>query len=69
MALVSIQSISLAYGGHPLLDNATLQLDRGEKIGFLGRNGEGKSTLLGIIGGDIQPDHGEVVTQSGVTIT
>ena len=69
MALVSIQSISLAYGGHPLLDNATLQLDRGEKIGFLGRNGEGTSTLLGIIGGDIQPDHGEVVTQSGVTIT
>jgi len=69
MALVSIQSISLAYGGHPLLDNATWQLDRGEKIGFLGRNGEGKSTLLGIIGGDIQPDHGEVVTQSGVTIT
>ena len=69
MALVSIQSISLAYGGHPLLDNATLQLDRGEKIGFLGRNGEGKSTLLGMIGGDIQPDHGEVVTQSGVTIT
>ena len=69
MALVSIQSISLAYGGHPLLDNATLQLDRGERIGFLGRNGEGKSTLLGMIGGDIQPDHGEVVTQSGVTIT
>jgi ATP-binding cassette subfamily F protein uup len=69
MALVSLQSISLAYGGHPLLDHATLQLDKGERIGLLGRNGEGKSTLLGIVSGDIQPDHGEVVKQSGVTIT
>lgn len=68
MALLSLQSISLAYGGQPLLDEATLQLEKGERIGLLGRNGEGKSTLLGIVAGEIQPDHGKIVQQSGVTI-
>ncbi len=50
----------MAYGTHALLQNSEFQLDPGEKVGLLGRNGEGKSTLMNIIAGKIQPDNGEV---------
>lgn len=68
MSLVSIQNLTIAFGGRPLLDNATLQIERGERVGLVGRNGEGKSTLLGIIAGAIAPDLGTVVLESGARI-
>ena len=46
MALLSLQNIHKAFGGPLLLDDATLQIERGERICLVGRNGEGKSTLL-----------------------
>ncbi len=58
----------MAYGTHALLDNARFQLDPGERVGLLGRNGEGKSTLMKIIAGDIQADSGEVWRQPEVRI-
>jgi len=68
MALVSLQNITLAFGGPRLLDDATLHIERGERVCLVGRNGEGKSTLMGILSGDIRPDQGERVIQSGVQV-
>lgn len=68
MALVSLQNLSLSFGAGPLLDAVDLQLERGERVCLLGRNGAGKSSLLKIIGGDLAPDSGEVVFQKGVTV-
>ena len=63
MPLIRLSQISIAFGTHALLDSANFQIDPGERVGLLGRNGEGKSTLLKIIGGEIQPENGEVWRQ------
>ncbi|MDF7798941.1 ATP-binding cassette domain-containing protein [Pontiellaceae bacterium B1224] len=68
MALLSLQNISKAYGAAPLLNDATLQIERGERICLVGRNGEGKSTLLKIVNGDIEPDAGEILRQPGLKV-
>src|SRR5947209_15255125 len=68
MALVSLRSVRLAFGGPPLLDGVDLMIERGERVCLLGRNGEGKSTLLRLIRGDIEPDEGEVVRQQGLKV-
>jgi ATP-binding cassette subfamily F protein uup len=68
MALISCQSLRIAFGGPLLLDDANLQLERGERVGLLGRNGEGKSTLLNIIAGAVAPGAGEVVRDSGLRV-
>jgi len=46
MGLLLINDVSLNFGGPPLLDGVTLQIEAGERIGLLGRNGSGKSTLI-----------------------
>lgn len=56
----------LAYGHWPLLDQASLVLERGERIGLIGRNGTGKSSRLRIVAGEVQPDAGEVWRQPGL---
>ena len=68
MALLSLQNIHKAYGGAPLLDDATLQIERGERICLVGRNGEGKSTLLKIIAGTVESDDGELIRQPGLKV-
>ena len=60
MPLIRLKNVSIAYGTHALLNNAEFQLDLGEKVGLLGRNGEGKSTLMKIIAGNVNADNGEV---------
>ena len=67
MALVSLQDVCLAFGGAPLLDHATMQIERGERICLLGRNGCGKTTLLRLIHGDLLPDQGAVARSPGLT--
>lgn len=59
----------MAYGAHDLLCHCELQLDLGEKVGLLGRNGEGKSTLMQIIAHKIQADHGEVWREPGIKLS
>ena len=54
MALFSLRNVSLAFGGPRLLDQASLQIERGERLCLMGRNGEGKSTLLRLINGEIE---------------
>ncbi len=60
MPLIRLNNVSIAYGTHALLKNANFQLDSGERVGLLGRNGEGKSTLMKIIAGHVLADNGEV---------
>ncbi len=68
MPLVALDHISIAYGHLPLLDDASLQVDAGERVCVIGRNGTGKSTLLQIISGDVTPDAGTVWRQPALRI-
>ena len=65
MAIINMQEVSLAFSGVPLLDGIGLTIERGEKIGLVGRNGSGKSTLLRLIEGSVKPDSGVVSVQKG----
>ena len=69
MPLVVLEHVSHAYGHVPLLDDVALQVEAGERIAIIGRNGTGKSTLLQIIGGDQAPDAGTVWRQPGARVT
>src|SRR5512139_2405815 len=60
MPLLTFDRLELAYGHHPLLDGASLVIEAGERIGLIGRNGTGKSSLLKIIAGTSTPDAGDV---------
>lgn len=66
--MLTIQSLSYLQGGAPLLENCHLQIFANQRIGLVGRNGCGKSTLFKLIRGVIKPDSGEVSMQSGKTI-
>lgn len=68
MALISLQNVSLGFGGHLLLEEINLQIERGERIGLLGRNGVGKSTLLRLVGEEIQPDGGIITRQQNTQV-
>ncbi len=59
MALISYRNLSVSFGGPLLLDDAGITIDKKERICLLGRNGEGKSTLLRILSGQVKPDRGE----------
>ena len=67
MALLSLQDVSIGYGGPMLLEKINLQIEKGERIGLLGRNGEGKTTLIRLINGDIIPDEGVISIPKGVS--
>ncbi|ENU79374.1 hypothetical protein F975_02618 [Acinetobacter sp. ANC 3789] len=69
MAYITLRDVQLAFGGPALLDGANFTLERGERVCLIGRNGEGKSTLLKLIEGSLLPDHGEVLVQNGLTIS
>jgi ABC transport system ATP-binding/permease protein len=69
MALLSLRNISLAFGGPRLLDEVSLQIEQGERLCLMGRNGEGKSTLLRLIRGEIGPDEGELIRQQGLVVS
>jgi len=60
--------VSVRFGGPPLLDRVTLQVEKGERVCLLGRNGEGKTTLLRLISGKIEPDSGVITLQRGTTV-
>ena len=58
----------MAFGGPLLLENVSLDIQKGQRIGFLGRNGAGKSTFMKIIAGEIAPDSGEIIIAPGVRV-
>ena len=69
MAYITLRDVHLAFGGPALLDGANFNLERGERVCLIGRNGEGKSTLLKLIEGSLLPDTGEVSIQNGLTVS
>lgn len=68
MALLTLRNLQLSYGDPPLIDGIDLSIEPGERICLLGRNGEGKSTLMKLIAGDLKADDGERVVKQGVLI-
>ena len=68
MPIVRLDKVSLSFGLKPLLDAADLQLRKGERVCLLGRNGEGKSSLLQLITRQILPDSGEVWVRPGARV-
>ncbi|OHB65315.1 MAG: hypothetical protein A2Y76_03540 [Planctomycetes bacterium RBG_13_60_9] len=68
MAIVTLQDIHKAFGPEIVLDQFNLQLHPGEKVGMVGANGSGKTTILRLITGQIAPDMGRVIRQKGLRI-
>jgi len=68
MALISMRDVCWGFGESPLLENVTFQVEAGERVSLVGRNGVGKSTLLKLLGGEILPDSGEIWRRPGLGV-
>ena len=68
MSLISLQNVSLSFGGLPVLDGISMQIEAGERVCLVGRNGEGKSSLMRLIAGEQPPDSGRIIKQQEVKI-
>ena len=68
MALVNLQEVGIAFGGPELLDGVTLQIEQGERVCLVGRNGAGKSTIMKIMSGELTPDSGAVIRAGGARV-
>src|SRR3546814_3164443 len=68
MTLLALKNISLRFGGPALLDGVNFAIERGERVCLLGRNGEGKSTLMRIVTGQQHADDGDVMRSPGLRI-
>src|SRR5262245_66246384 len=66
--ILTVLSAHLAYGDLPLLDEASFAMEAGERIGLIGRNGTGKSSLLGAIAGNVTLDDGEIRKRDGLKV-
>ena len=64
--LLSLKDVSLAFGGPAVLDKVSLSVSKGLRAALTGRNGEGKSTLLKVIAGELEADTGEIVRAPGL---
>ena len=63
MSLLNLSQLHIAFGGPPILAGVDLRVERADRLCLVGRNGEGKSTLMKIISGEIQPDSGEQILE------
>jgi ATP-binding cassette subfamily F protein uup len=68
MPIVTLQGAELAFGMHPLLDRAELSIDDGERVGLIGRNGTGKSSLLNVIASRTELDGGILMLCDGLRV-
>nr|WP_241697801.1 ATP-binding cassette domain-containing protein [Mariprofundus sp. NF] len=68
MPIMTLNHLDKAFGSQVLLDDISLSIGRGVRTGLIGRNGEGKSTLLKIMAGIVEPDHGDVTLRSGTRV-
>jgi ATP-binding cassette subfamily F protein uup len=68
MILLRLDKVSLAFGHHALLERAELEITRGERVCLVGRNGEGKSSLLRLVSGETAPDEGSVWIRPGTRV-
>jgi ATP-binding cassette subfamily F protein uup len=68
VSLISLNAVSVAFGGPPLLDRISLQIEAGDRLCLLGRNGSGKSTLLKLLAGQLAADGGDIHRQQGLSV-
>jgi ATP-binding cassette subfamily F protein uup len=68
MALVTLQDVSVSFGGPLLLERVDLQVEKGERVALIGRNGEGKTTLLRLIDGQLAPNGGRITLEKGTSV-
>lgn len=68
MALLSLRDVSFGFGSQSLLEQVNLHIERSERVGLLGRNGTGKSTLMKLMIGQLPPDHGQIERQAGIRV-
>src|SRR5688500_9618042 len=68
MPLLTLQQVSLAYGHVPLLERVDMNLEAGDRIALIGRNGAGKSSLLRVVAGEVRADDGEVRLRPGLRL-
>jgi len=68
MALISVHNLSMSFGGPKLLDGISFQIEPGQRVCLVGRNGEGKSTLLRLLSGDLTPDSGDIARSAGLKV-
>jgi len=69
VTLIALKDAELAFGLTPLLDRAALAIGEGERLGLIGRNGTGKSSLLGVLAGSLALDDGEVQRKPALRVT
>ena len=67
MSILTVENVSHSYGGRIILQNASFRLLKGEHVGLVGANGEGKTTFLNIITGNLMPDSGKISWCNRVT--
>ena len=65
--LLQLSEISLTYGGDPIFESLSLNVQPGDRVALVGRNGSGKSTLMKVMAGFVEPDRGDVVLAAGVS--
>jgi ATP-binding cassette subfamily F protein uup len=68
VALITLRDITLAFGGPPIFGGISLQIEEGERLCLLGRNGTGKSTLLKLVAGEIPPESGDIHRKQGLRV-
>ena len=68
MALISLHNVTLGFGGHPLLENVSFQIEEGERVSLIGRNGAGKSTLMKVISDEMEIEAGEIRKKPGLQV-
>ncbi len=68
MSLIQLQRVDFSIGGPLLLEHVDLSIERNERVCIVGRNGEGKSTLMKLIAGELKPDDGELRVQNGIVV-
>lgn len=68
MALIAVKGLTLGFGGPPLFDSVSFDVQKGERVCLVGRNGEGKSTLLKVLAGEVEAE-GEIVRRAGMRIS
>ena len=68
MPLVALRDIHLGFRGPPLLDGVDCHIEEGQRIGLLGRNGAGKTSLMRLVAGVLKPDGGSIVLAPGCLI-
>ncbi|MBT0665340.1 ATP-binding cassette domain-containing protein [Geobacter pelophilus] len=68
MSLITLRDITLAFGGPPIFAGISLQIEPGDRLCLLGRNGTGKSTLLKLINGEIPPESGDIHKKQGLRV-